>query len=39
MVGFARIGGRSIGIGCQPAYGFSDGVLDVDSSKKGSRFL
>lgn len=38
VVGFARIGGRSIGIvGNQP---FSlAGVLDVDSSKKGARFV
>ena len=38
IVGFARIAGRSIGIvGNQP---FSlAGVLDVDSSKKGARFV
>ena len=38
VVGFARIAGRSIGIvGNQP---FSlAGVLDVDSSKKGARFV
>ncbi|MEM1218428.1 MAG: acyl-CoA carboxylase subunit beta, partial [Bacteroidota bacterium] len=38
VVGFARLGGRSIGIiGNQP---FSlAGVLDVESSKKGARFV
>lgn len=38
IVGFARIGGRSIGIvGNQPMY--LAGVLDVESSKKGARFV
>lgn len=38
IVGFARIGGRSIGIvGNQPIN--LAGVLDVDSSKKGARFV
>lgn len=38
MVGFARIGGRSIGVvGNQPMS--LAGVLDVDSSKKGARFV
>jgi len=38
VVGFARIGGRSIGIvGNQPMS--LAGVLDVDSSKKGARFV
>ncbi len=38
IVGFARIGGRSIGIvGNQPMS--LAGVLDVDSSKKGARFV
>ena len=38
IVGFARIGGRSIGIiGNQPIS--LAGVLDVDSSKKGARFV
>ncbi len=37
VVGFARIGGRSIGIVAnQPA--FLAGVLDINSSKKGARF-
>lgn len=37
VVGFARIGGRSIGIVAnQPAY--LAGVLDINSSKKGARF-
>ncbi len=38
IVGFCRIGGRSIGIvGNQPMS--LAGVLDVDSSKKGARFV
>jgi propionyl-CoA carboxylase beta chain len=38
VVGFARLGGRSIGIvGNQPIS--LAGVLDVDSSKKGARFV
>jgi propionyl-CoA carboxylase beta chain len=38
VVGFARIGGRSIGIVAnQPAY--LAGVLDINSSKKGARFV
>lgn len=38
VVGFARMGGRSIGIvGNQPMN--LAGVLDVDSSKKGARFV
>lgn len=38
VVGFGRIGGRSIGIvGNQPMS--LAGVLDVDSSKKGARFV
>ncbi len=38
VVGFARIGGRSIGIVAnQPMY--LAGVLDVESSKKGARFV
>lgn len=38
IVGFARLGGRSIGIvGNQPMS--LAGVLDVDSSKKGARFV
>lgn len=38
VVGFARLGGRSIGIVAnQPM--FLAGVLDVDSSKKGARFV
>lgn len=38
VVGFARLGGRSIGIVAnQPAY--LAGVLDVNSSKKGARFV
>lgn len=37
VVGFARIGGRSIGIVAnQPAY--LAGVLDINSSRKGARF-
>ena len=38
VVGFARIGGRSIGIVAnQPA--FLAGVLDINSSRKGGRFV
>jgi len=38
VVGFARIGGRSIGIVAnQPA--FLAGVLDINSSRKGARFV
>ncbi len=38
VVGFARIGGRSIGVvGNQPAS--LAGVLDIDSSTKGARFV
>ena len=38
IVGFARLGGRSIGIVAnQPA--FLAGVLDINSSKKGARFV
>lgn len=38
VVGFARIGGRSIGIVAnQPAY--LAGVLDIDASTKGARFV
>ncbi len=38
VVGFARIGGRSVGVVAnQPA--FLAGVLDINSSKKGARFV
>ena len=38
VVGFAKIGGRSIGVvGNQPA--FLAGVLDIQSSQKGARFV
>lgn len=38
IVGFARIGGRSVGVVAnQPAC--LAGVLDIDSSKKGARFV
>ncbi len=38
VVGFARLGGRSVGVvGNQPMS--LAGVLDVDSSKKGARFV
>ena len=38
VVGFARLGGRSIGLVCnQPAS--LAGVLDIDSSLKGARFV
>jgi len=38
VVGFARLGGRSIGIVANQPY-FLAGVLDVNSSKKGARFV
>ena len=38
VVGFARMGGRSIGIVANQPYHLA-GVLDVDSSKKGARFV
>lgn len=38
VVGFARMGGRSVGmVANQPA--FLAGVLDINSSKKGARFV
>ena len=38
VVGFARLGGRSVGIVAnQPAY--LAGVLDIDASDKASRFI
>jgi propionyl-CoA carboxylase beta chain len=38
VVGFARFGGRSVGIVAnQPSY--KAGVLDIDCSKKGARFV
>ena len=38
VVGFARIGGHSVGVvGNQPMY--LGGVLDIDSSRKGARFV
>ena len=37
IVGFARLGGRSICIGANQAMSLA-GVLDVDSSKKAARF-
>jgi propionyl-CoA carboxylase beta chain len=38
VVGFARLGGRSIGVVAnQPAY--LAGVLDINSSRKGARFV
>jgi propionyl-CoA carboxylase beta chain len=38
IVGFARLGGRSVGVVAnQP--GVLAGVLDIDSSKKGARFV
>ncbi len=38
VVGFARLGGRSVGIVAnQPAH--LAGVLDIDSSRKGARFV
>ena len=38
VVGFARIGGRSVGIVANQPMSLA-GVLDVDSSKKGARFV
>ncbi len=38
VVGFARIGGKSIGIVANQPYALA-GVLDVESSKKGARFV
>ncbi|MCB0659752.1 MAG: acyl-CoA carboxylase subunit beta [Saprospiraceae bacterium] len=38
VVGFARLAGRSIGIVANQPYALA-GVLDVDSSKKGARFV
>jgi propionyl-CoA carboxylase beta chain len=38
VVGFARLGGRSIGIVANQPYALA-GVLDVESSKKGARFV
>ena len=38
VVGFARLGGRSIGIVANQPMSLA-GVLDVDSSKKGARFV
>ena len=38
VVGFARLGGRSIGIVANQPYALA-GVLDVDASKKGARFV
>jgi propionyl-CoA carboxylase beta chain len=38
IVGFARLGGRSIGIIANEP-GYLAGVLDIDSSKKGARFI
>lgn len=38
VVGFARIAGRSIGIIANQPYALA-GVLDVESSKKGARFV
>ena len=38
VVGFARIGGHTVGVvGNQPMY--LGGVLDIDSSRKGARFV
>ena len=38
IVGFARLGGRTVGVvGNQPAY--LAGVLDIDASRKGARFI
>jgi propionyl-CoA carboxylase beta chain len=38
VVGFARIGGSSVGVVAnQPMY--LGGVLDIDSSRKGARFV
>lgn len=38
IVGFARLAGRSIGVVANQPYHLA-GVLDVDSSKKGARFV
>ena len=38
VVGFARLAGKSIGIVANQPYALA-GVLDVDSSKKGARFV
>ncbi len=38
VVGFARIGGKSVGIVANQPYSLA-GVLDVESSKKGARFV
>ncbi len=38
LVGFARLGGRSIGIVANQPYSLA-GVLDVNASKKGARFV
>ena len=38
VVGFARLGGRSIGVVANQPYHLA-GVLDVQSSKKGARFV
>lgn len=38
VIGFARIGGRSIGIVANQPYNLA-GVLDVNSSRKGARFV
>ncbi|MEN0005381.1 MAG: acyl-CoA carboxylase subunit beta [Bacteroidota bacterium] len=38
IVGFARIGGRSIGVVGNQPYSLA-GVLDVESSRKGARFV
>ena len=38
VTGFARLGGKSIGIVANQPYHLA-GVLDVDSSKKGARFV
>jgi len=38
LVGFARIGGRSIGVVANQPSALA-GVLDIDSSKKGARFV
>lgn len=38
IVGFARLGGRSVGIVANQPMSLA-GVLDVDSSKKGARFV
>ncbi|MEO0775334.1 MAG: acyl-CoA carboxylase subunit beta [Bacteroidota bacterium] len=38
VVGFARLGGRSIGVVANQPYSLA-GVLDVNSSRKGARFV